>query len=311
MVYDCFSFFNELDLLEIRLNILNSVVDKFILVEATKTHSNNDKPLYFNENKDRFKNFSNKIIHIIIDEYPEYTTSWAFENNQRNEILRGLVNCKPDDVIMISDVDEIPNPLAVKNYTGTGIAMFDQRAYLYFLNYKPVFPIKWNGTRILRYKSILNNDAELYEYKYSTFLIEKLNQSTTPTKIRMISNLPIIKKGGWHFTYLGGYDSIKYKLRSFAHQEFNTEKFTLEQFIKRNLDKGIDLFNPKDNRYIPVHIAEDFPEYLIKNQYMYTNLIYPIDWKTKYRNLMIILSFSLWTFLIRRPYIFLKKVYHG
>lgn len=72
MVYDCFSFFNELDLLEIRLNTLDSIVDKFILVESTLTHTGNQKPLFYAENKSRFKKFNDKIIHIIVDEFPSF-----------------------------------------------------------------------------------------------------------------------------------------------------------------------------------------------------------------------------------------------
>ena len=70
MIYDCFMFFNELDVLEIRLNELYHAVDKFILVEATKTHAGKDKTLFFNENKQKFSKFLDKIQHIIIDEYP-------------------------------------------------------------------------------------------------------------------------------------------------------------------------------------------------------------------------------------------------
>ena len=110
MIYDCFTFFNELDLLEIRLNVLNDVVDRFVLVEATKTHSGKDKPLYFNDNKERYKAFQHKVIHVIVDDYPPFVTAWTYENHQRNAILRGLTQANPDDAIMISDLDEIPRP---------------------------------------------------------------------------------------------------------------------------------------------------------------------------------------------------------
>src|SRR5689334_5945992 len=115
MIYDCFIFFNELELLDIRLNILNEVVDKFVLVEATQTHQYKPKPLYYSDNKERFKAFHDKIIHLIVDELPPNPTngprnSWDMERFQRNCIARGLNDCKPDDVIIISDLDEIPDP---------------------------------------------------------------------------------------------------------------------------------------------------------------------------------------------------------
>ena len=91
MIYDCFSFFNELDLLEIRLNVLKDVVDKFVLVEAGETHTGKPKPLYFKENEARFAAFRDRIIYVAIERFPEVcTTSWARENWQRNAIAEGL-----------------------------------------------------------------------------------------------------------------------------------------------------------------------------------------------------------------------------
>ena len=118
MIYDCFTFFNELDLLEIRLNILNDVVDKFVLVEATKTFSGKDKPLYYEQNKKRFAKFQDKIIHVIVDDFPkpdDKTQDVAFmmESYQRNAILWGLKSAKDNDVVIIADLDEIPNPETV------------------------------------------------------------------------------------------------------------------------------------------------------------------------------------------------------
>ena len=120
MIYDCFSFFNELDILEIRLNTLNEVVDKFVLVEAPWTFTGNPKPLYFEENKERFKLFLDKIIHIVADQPPvsptvtERENAWIRESHQRNSINAGLNNAKNNDLIIISDLDEIPNPQIIK-----------------------------------------------------------------------------------------------------------------------------------------------------------------------------------------------------
>ena len=103
-----FLFFNELDLLEIRLNVLNDVVDKFVLVESTQTFNAQPKPLYFEENKERFAKFSDKIIHIVCDEdFTNEPNPWVIEHKQRLHIARGWKDCQDDDVIMISDADEI------------------------------------------------------------------------------------------------------------------------------------------------------------------------------------------------------------
>lgn len=114
MLYDCFTFFNELEILEIRLHELDRVVDRFVLVEATRTHSGEPKPLYYDENKRYFSRWKTKIIPIIVDDMPESDNPWTRERYQRDAIGRGLHQCSPDDTILISDVDEIPAAQRVK-----------------------------------------------------------------------------------------------------------------------------------------------------------------------------------------------------
>src|SRR6185312_15373656 len=108
MIYDCFMFFNELELLELRLHELSGVVDKFVLVETTVTFTNKPKSLIFQENLSRFKKFQDKIIHIVVDDMPKSSNPWTLEKFQRDAIRRGLNDCRPDDVVLVSDVDEIP-----------------------------------------------------------------------------------------------------------------------------------------------------------------------------------------------------------
>ena len=123
-IIDCFTFFNELDLLTYRLNILNNVVDYFIIVESTHTHIGKEKQLFFDDNKHLFKNFSDKIIHIIVDDFPykypniNYTIDdqWKNERFQRDAISRGLDSMNDlndNDYIIISDLDEIPDPMTL------------------------------------------------------------------------------------------------------------------------------------------------------------------------------------------------------
>ena len=114
MIYDTFLFFNEFDLLDIRLHELDAVADKFVLVEATRTHSNQTKPLYYAENRERYAAFHDKIIHVVVDDTPDTADAWAIERFQRDAILRGLTRCRPDDLILMSDVDEIPRCRAVQ-----------------------------------------------------------------------------------------------------------------------------------------------------------------------------------------------------
>ena len=113
MIYDCFTFFNEYTILDIRLNTLYDYVDKFIIVEATRSHQNLPKPLYFEENKDKYIKFLDKIIHVVIDSYPEHSY-FSYEAHQRDEIytkLKGVAS--DDDIVFISDADEIWNPKVI------------------------------------------------------------------------------------------------------------------------------------------------------------------------------------------------------
>ncbi len=304
MVYDCFSFYNELDLLEIRLNVLDSVVDYFVLVEATRTFSNKEKPLYFEENKNRFAKFLGKIIHIKVDSYPEIESSWTIENYQRNKIMDALVNCKPDDIVIISDLDEIVSPDAIQRYDGNGICSLEQSNYSFFINYKSLMFNKWNGARILKYKDFSTVDLDS-KVEYGEFLLRSINIGCTPTKIRITQDFPVLKKAGWHFTYLGGREAIQRKVDAFAHQEFNNNKYTSDKVIDRTLKYGIDLYNPQDNMFYPVSINKSFPDYIRTNPDKYLHHIINITPLLQVRFFIAKLIFILKYFLIRMP---LKKL---
>ena len=117
-IFDCFKFFNELELLELRFMELYDTVDYFVLVEANKTHTGKPKNYIFEENKEKFTQYLDKVIHIKIDDMPSYSEQdiWTAENFQRNCIMRGLVDyAKNGDKIIISDIDEIPNTDIIKS----------------------------------------------------------------------------------------------------------------------------------------------------------------------------------------------------
>jgi beta-1,4-mannosyl-glycoprotein beta-1,4-N-acetylglucosaminyltransferase len=249
MIYDCFLFFNELDLLEIRLNTLNPYVDYFVLIESTTTFSGKKKPLYFKENKDRFQDFSNKIIYFAIDIDQSYFGDWEREYFQRECIKNRLINCKESDLIIISDLDEIPNLEGLDLYKlaqeHEGLT-FDMAVFYYYLNVRTTE--KWSGSFILPYQSIKKNN---------------LSQIRINNKFHKIGN-------GWHFSYLGGADKIKYKIESYSHQEFNKDS------IKRNIQNAInnnkDLFG-RAGDFKKVDIDSSFPRYLVDNLEKYNHLI--------------------------------------
>lgn len=277
-VYDCFMFFNELDLLEIRLNILSPYVDYFIIVESTVTFSGNKKPLYFSDNINRYVKHKDKIIHIIIDHTPDVFTNiaelytddsirseildnlksahhipkhephWCREFYQRECIKYGLVDCDIDDIIIFSDLDEIPVPDKIPNKMDDSLYHAKQRMYQYYANVKK--QETWYGTKFC---------------KYSYIKIRSLNM------IRSDRNfVNIVDDCGWHFTYLGGVENIKLKIQSYGHQELNRPDIlnTLEQNIKNNSD----IFYRNDT-YFDIDINTEFPEYLIRELLKFPRLL--------------------------------------
>ena len=241
MVVDCFTFYNELDMLEFRLGYLNDSVDKFVLVESTKTHAGNDKPLFFEENKERFSEFLDKIVHVIC-EMPETNDSWVRERHQRAKISEGIesLDMQDEDVVFVSDVDEIWDK-------GVLDRMFHYAHSLeqdfYFYNVETKQPNKWYHAKVCKYDFLKHLDSA--------------------DQIRMMS-FPALDKGGWHFSYFGDEEFISNKIKNFAHQEYNSETFTDAQSIRDKVEAKKDLFENsgtilsyikvEDNEYLPENI---------------------------------------------------------
>ena len=281
MIYDCFSFFNELDLLEIRLNTLDKVVDKFILAESTLTHTGNPKPLYYAENKDRFAKFSDRIVHIVVNDFPAMPEdmpvrekAWTRENWQRNAIVRGLPKDIGDnDILLISDLDEIPAPAYVEKAAANpaGVTRFDLRAYCFFINLRNIsYPIWNNGTRVLTWRTF--NDPKTYAGAgYTECCVAAVNQGPSATRVRFLKPTKIMKPAGWHFSYLGGVEAIQRKMKSIAHTEFDTEKRTSLSSIEKMLANGRGFVNSAE-RFLPEIIDDSFPPYILSNRSRFANL---------------------------------------
>lgn len=282
MTYDCFPFFNELDLLEIRLNVLKDVVDKFVLVEAGETHTGKPKPFYFEENRGRFAAFADRIIYLKIEKFPAGHDAWWNENYQRNEIMKCLVGCKDDDDILISDLDEIPNPDEVAKWKGTpGIKVFHQKYYSFYLNYYNVRHFTLRTTKMFPY-AMARDCYDGVETLHNEFLPEDINQGTTLTKIRR-RTLPrsrggerLIRNGGWHFTCLGGAEAMLTKMRAVApHHDFNPDDpdltvEKLEALIAKGEGPALKM------NCFGVRIDSTFPAYVRDNQTRLAKLIFPV-----------------------------------
>ncbi|MBK6342153.1 MAG: hypothetical protein IPF41_06075 [Flavobacteriales bacterium] len=258
MIHDCFTFFNELDLLEIRLRELDSVVDRFVLVEATLTHQGKPKPLHFAENKARYAAWLHKIHHVVVERYPPRPDGdgWVFEKHQRNSILDGLRDIAPTDHIMISDVDEIPRPEKVRAAAlKRGLRIFRQRMYYYYLNCVNATQqggddYRWNGTVMIdgamlqRKPQHYRELAILLQNTFAPPLVRALYYAVK-LRWRLIREgltVTYIDDGGWHFSYLGGVDRIVSKLEAFAHAEYNKPEYKDPERIRRAIEQGEDIF---------------------------------------------------------------------
>lgn len=249
MIYDCFYFFNELDLLEIRLNILNEYVDKFILVEASETFNGKPKELIYKNNIEKFKNFNHKIIHYIVDKYPNnqelYDKAikspntgnkehwWVREFYQKESLLKPLSIANDDDLIFISDVDEIWNPEIDYSFINDdNVYKPIQSARPFYLNYKSNQPPSdWTGTRVGLMKMVK-------KYGPNHFRTEAFAQSK-----------PILN-GGWHFSWLtrseNKWDDFhpdnKNRFSSVCSYSYWKDETDLPEYLKNNKEKYKHLF---------------------------------------------------------------------
>jgi len=289
MIYDCFTFFNELELLDLRLHELAGVVDKFVLVEATRTHTNKPKPLHYQENRARFAEFHDKIIHIIVDDLPVSKDPWIPENFQRNCIARGLVNCRPDDFVLVSDLDEVPRATIVEKMSRE-ISFHDNlfsNAVHAALNSRPVKSVfhRRGFRRRLRknHPFIWKFDQTLFRHfmncrspggGYGTRML-RFRDFSCAEEVRH-SGYKVVKDAGWHFTWMGGVERIRQKLAAYAHQEHNQPQFADPKHLARAINEGNPLFS-EDDRLEFVPLDNSFPRYLLEHPEKFSNWIKPVE----------------------------------
>ena len=235
-------YFDEEVVLDVRLNTLDKYVDYFVIVESSFTHKGDNKNLMFNHNK--FEKFKNKIIYLVYDKQPKgieavnendseneksrkYILNAALrENGQRNFIQNGLIKADDNDIILISDVDEIPNLSEVNfNNISEKIVMFHQDMFYYKFDLK-IPNLLWTGTRACRKKYLLSPQwlRNVKDRKYFPFRIDILFSEKKYSNIKFISN------GGWHFSNIKTAEEIEHKLKSYLHhREFDEQSLSVEQ----------------------------------------------------------------------------------
>ena len=289
-IYDCFMYFDEDLLLDLRLNTLDNFVKKFVITEATYTHNGSKKKLNFEINK--FKKFKDKIIYLVIDKQPEniidlsdndtkeqrgeklILNGMARDYFQRECLMKGISEAKDDDLILISDLDELPNlnELDFKNIKNN-IIIFEQKMFYYKLNllYED---FSWQGTKGVRRRNFLSPQwlRNIKGKKYSKWRLDTIFSK------KKYSNLLFIKNGGWHFTCLRTPEELEKRLLNFAHHyEYEESGLKLEDIKKLVSEKrvmydhtvdqkgykwsGKSILKNLDVKYLPEYISSNLEKY--------------------------------------------------
>ena len=274
MVIDCIPFFNELDILKLRLHILDPLVDRFVIEEATHTFSGLPKDLCFEKNREMFEEFLPKITYLVVDNSPKEISTHERDKFQKNALAKALTDASDEDVLILSDVDEIPNPAVlqelVKRFDPDKIYHLAQRNFYCYLNMEEVsgnllsitgeFPgverRMWLGTKVFAESGIID--------------LREISPED-PRSVR-------VADGGWHFGYMGSCHEtdvsrrVGTKVVAAAHQEYNTEDVLAE--VKDRLILGEDIFG-RNAVFQWAVVDESYPQYLLEHKSEYDYLIMP------------------------------------
>jgi beta-1,4-mannosyl-glycoprotein beta-1,4-N-acetylglucosaminyltransferase len=251
-IFDCFLFFNELELLRVRLEELYDEVDYFVLVESAETFRGQPKPFLFDEKKFKFEKYLPKIIHIKVEDRKPEMGVWEREAFQRNCISRGLNSCEENDIILISDLDEIPRqtvmPL-IREKLDQGIfgLALEEKIYFFQLNRRTPSGLSWDndlwfGTVATKYENFIKHGAESFRIKGRTQSLEK------------------IFNAGWHFTYMGNIESVRAKVQSYSHGDGDASGLSEEAY------QGFL------NAHPAVPVDDSFPKYIRDNLGYYKSI---------------------------------------
>ena len=279
-------FFDEEMLLDLRLNIMDKYVDKFVITEATYMHSGKSKKLFFDINK--FSKFKDKIIYIVVNKQPtdlleinendsdDEKLSKKTDNAKKREVLQinktqnGFINADPDDIIIISDLDEIPNLKEIDfKKIKQKLIFFKQKMFYYKLNlfYKS---LNWYGTKACRKKNLITPEylRSSKNKKYSLWRFDVLFSKFKYNSIHFVKN------GGWHFSNIRKPEDLEKKMQNFLHhvdyEQSGLKLNDLKKFMKEKkvmYDHSMDKKGNKwgEGKKLQTTRIEEMPEYILKN----------------------------------------------
>ena len=262
-IYDCITFYQANALFQLRFEILKDFVDYFVVCEANKTHTGLSKE--FNFNPKIPNEYKNKIIYIKVTNLPNIKIKgkkdYKLLSLQMENLFRGIESANPNDLIMFSDEDEIPNPEIILNYNFDKYkyGIFFQNMYYYKLNIMNIDEgnNNWPGPRICLRKNLKSF--------FKLRLLKVKNVNYPFWRIDKEKSIQLIKSGGWHFTYLMKPKEIAKKIEDMAHTEFNKPEFKDISFIENNIKNLKDPFN-RNLKLKKVEIDESYPAYIQNNK---------------------------------------------
>ncbi|ATU73049.1 N-acetylglucosaminyltransferase [Komagataeibacter rhaeticus] len=272
-VYDCFSFFDELDILDIRLRELNDIVDYFVICESSLTFNGDPKPKLFLENAGRYKRYQDRIIHFSVDFFPAGSDHWSRDTYQKEQIRKAIAHVRPDDLIIFSDVDEIPRRAALqKALEFDGVTQFSMNMYQYYLNM--VYRHDWDAAYALPKKYLDALDVEK-KGGNDSLSVARYNMPAIARTAGIAHN--VIHDAGWHFTHMGGVERLLKKFSSYAHaHDFWPNLMKDEKRLRQQIDIGIRIWSADElARYVPVD--ESYPIFVRENIEYFKNRGYIKD----------------------------------
>jgi hypothetical protein len=260
-IIDSTIFYNEFDLLELRLSEYYDHVDRFVIVESDRSFTGIYKGYNLEKHFDRYSKWADKIVYIKVVHPNQGGNAWQYEEWQRDQMTLGWSDCGADDVILVSDVDEIVRPEALQFIRNTN--------YDFYGLYMPAFYFKFNYM-----------DAKPdWHYKVwgRAYRGIRLQQ---PHKMRYTNSIPGARNinlhhAGWHFGWLGDEEFAKTKIKSFSHQEINRADILDNIDIDRHIAEGRDHFRPENVTWHTVDMDEYFPKTILNNREKYEQFILP------------------------------------